>query len=638
LLIVAVLLGLARLAVAQDFVTNTYSLSTAEFANPERGFYIQADSYASSPSAVPNTLANYRVNGKNSPGNTYNAKIALLLRLFYLDSFVNAPISASFLNSIQSDFNSIRSQGCKAIVRFAYNQDQTRPFNEPSKARILEHIGQLKPLLQTNSDVIAVLQQGFIGAWGEGYFTDIFYTNGQAGTIEWSNRTEVVAALLDALPTSRMLQVRVPQHKQKYLYGPLASASAGVLNPLNAFNGSDAARIGFHNDCFLASPDDYGTYANYDLGVGTSPADFTAYTNYMALDSRYTPVGGETCAINNPTDDCSSAGGTADSQMAMYHYSFLNQSYNAGVNDGWVSQGCIEDIKLRLGYRFQMLSGVFRAEAQPGQTIPLRLEFANVGFAAPYNLRGLEFVLRAVPLGQKYYAELSRDHDVRRWLPGSNYLVETSLTLPTNLPVGSYECLLNLPDPAPTLYGQVPFSIRLANVNAFASGGSNLGAVWEASSGYHRLGTTLLVNNTATNPASAMGSIPVLDYPALVESYATWRARHFPGGTTNGEPEADPDLDGRRNLLEYAVGSNPTAAGDANFFRMSQTPNELTLTIAKGPGTRDVDFEVEGSPDLSGSGWTPAGIQVIEDSPRQLRVMVNTTNAMGFLRLKVALQ
>jgi hypothetical protein len=37
----------------QDFATNTYSSSTEDFANPERGFYIQADSYASAPSPVP---------------------------------------------------------------------------------------------------------------------------------------------------------------------------------------------------------------------------------------------------------------------------------------------------------------------------------------------------------------------------------------------------------------------------------------------------------------------------------------------------------------------------------------------------------------------------------------------------------
>ena len=127
-------------AFGQGFATNTYTVSSEDFANPERGFYFQADSYASAPSSVPANLASYRINGRNSPGNTYTAKISLLLRLFYLNTFVNAPISSNYLDSIQTDFNSIRAQGSKAIVRFAYNRDQTRPFAEPSKARVLAHI------------------------------------------------------------------------------------------------------------------------------------------------------------------------------------------------------------------------------------------------------------------------------------------------------------------------------------------------------------------------------------------------------------------------------------------------------------------------------------------------------------------
>ena len=166
-------------------VTNLYLPSSEEFANPERGFYIQADNYASAPSAVPSNLVSWRVNGKNSPGGVYAAKVSLLLRLFYLDSFVSSPISSNFLDSIQADFDSIRAQGDKVILRFAYNQNQTRPFGEPAKAQILAHIAQLKPLLKKNSDIIAVLQEGFIGAWGEGYFTDNFYSNGQATAQNW---------------------------------------------------------------------------------------------------------------------------------------------------------------------------------------------------------------------------------------------------------------------------------------------------------------------------------------------------------------------------------------------------------------------------------------------------------------------
>ena len=437
-LLLAIMLA-GAIVFGQDFATNTYTVSTEDFANPERGFYFQADSYASAPSPVPANLASYRINGKSSPGNTYTAKITLLLRLFYLDTFVNAPISASFLEAIQTDFNSIRAQGCKAVVRFAYNQDQSAPFAEPTKARILAHIEQLRPLLKQNSDVIAVLQHGFIGAWGEGYYTDIFYTGGQATAQNWMDRAEVLNALLAALPAERMIQVRTPQMKQKFVHGPTAPTGSAPLSPTEAFSGSGPARIGFHNDCYLADPTDFGTFSDYEIGGGTSSQDTTQLRNYLALDTRYTPMGGETCAVNPPTDDCASAGGGADTDMALAHYSFLNQSYNANVNNDWVSQGCMEDIKRRLGYRLRLVSGRFRTEAQPGHVIALTLEFQNVGFAAPFNPRGLELVLRHTVTGQKFFAALSRDTDARRWLPGTNHVLNAQLSLPADLPPGGYE-------------------------------------------------------------------------------------------------------------------------------------------------------------------------------------------------------
>lgn len=625
-------------ACGQGFVTNTYTSSSEDFANPERGFYIQANTYASAPSAVPANLASYRINGKSSPGNTYTAKIALLLRLFYLDTFVNAPISASFLDAIQADFDSIRAQGCKAVVRFAYNQDQTRPFDEPSKARILAHIEQLKPLLKQNSDVIAVLQHGFIGAWGESYYTDIFYTGGLATAQNWNDRAEVISALLAALPAERMIQVRTPQMKQKFVHGPTAPPGSAPLSPAEAFSGTGPARIGFHNDCYLADNTDMGTFADYDVGGGTSALDTTQLRNYLAQDTRYTPMGGETCVLNPPTDDCASAGGGADTDMARSHYSFLNQSYNANVNNDWVSQGCIENIKRQLGYRLQLVSGRFRTEAQPGQAIPLTLEFQNVGFAAPFNPRGLELVLRHTVTGQKFFAALSRDTDVRRWRPGTNHVLSTQLSLPADLPPGSYDLLVHLPDPTPTLYGLVPYSVRLANSNALSSIGAVLGDVWEPATGYHRLRQTLTVNATATNALPNGSEIPVLKFSAVAETYDTWKARNFPSNPGAGMPDGNPDADGRLNLVEYAVGSNPNAAPDPGYLDVSFDTNAFFLSVRKGPGaSNDVRYEVEGSPSLVPGSWSSSLVTILENNAAVIRARYQGTTASGFLRLKFAL-
>ncbi len=635
-LIVIVLGGVS--VFGQDFATNTYTSSTEEFANPERGFYIQADSYASSPSSVPGNLVNYRLNGKSSPGNTYTAKISLLLRLWYLDSFINTPISANFLNAIQADFDSIRAQGCKAVVRFAYNQDQTSPFNEPTKAQILAHIEQLKPLLKQNADVISVLQHGFIGAWGEGYYTDIFYTGGQATIQNWLDRAEVLNALLSALPPERMIQVRVPQHKQKYVYGPTAATGVAGTSPDEAFSASNASRIGFHNDCYLADSTDSGTFSDYDLGNGTSAQDISNLRNYLAQETRYTPMGGETCSVNPPRDDCSAVGGGADTDMAFSHFSFLNQSYNVNVNNDWVTQGCIESIKRRLGYRFELISGRFRTEAQSGQVIPLTLEFTNSGYATPYNPRGLELILRHTVSGQNYFAALSRDTEVRRWLPGTNYLLKWSLALATNLPMGNYNLFLNLPDPAPRLYTNVAYTIRLANSNALSSTGATLGDVWEPITGYHNLRHMLTINSTATNVLAIGDEIPVLNYSAVAETYNSWKARNFPSNPAAGAPENDPDNDGRPNLVEYAVGSNPNTVQNDSYLEFSFETNAFFLSLKKGPGaSNDVRYEAESSTNLLSDSWTNSSVTVLENSAARFRVRYPGTNTSGFLRIKFSL-
>ena len=623
----------------QEFATNTYTVSTEDFPNPERGFYIQEDSFASSPTPVTTQLANYRVNGLGSLGNTYSAKISLVLRLFYMDAFVNSPISSNYLASIQADFDSIRAQGDKAIVRFAYNHVTTRPFPEPTKGQILAHIAQLKPLLKKNCDVIAVLQQGLIGAWGEGYYTDNFYTNGQATVQNWLDRADVLSTLLAALPPERMIQVRTPQMKQKFVYGPAAPMNSAPLDPTLAFNGNNNSRIGFHNDCYLASATDYGTFSSNDLKGKTTPQDTVNLRNYLAQETRFAPMGGETCAVYSPADDCASVGGNADTDMAFSHYSFLNEEYNVNVNNLWPVHGCIENIKRQLGYRLELISGIFRTEAQPGQAIPIALTFQNAGFASPYNPRGIELILRNTTTGQKFFAELSRDTDARRWLPGSNCVLKAQLALPTNIPMGNYEFLLNLPDPAPSLYDNPAYSIRLANSNAVSSTGAMLDSVWEASTGYHRLGQVLTVDATATNVAPAGPQIPVLNYSAISETYDTWRARNFPANSAAGAADADPDGDGRVNLFEYAVGSNPNSFDSDSCPQISFQNDALILSVEKGPGVKDVDYEIEGSSNLASANWSTSAVVILENDESLLRASYSSgPSAKGFLRLKVSLE
>lgn len=233
-------------------------ISTNElFPNPERGFYKYTDSKGT-PALSEQTLRSYR-----------QKQISLIYRLYYLKDFKNAPISDAFLSQIKQDMEVARKAGIKMILRFAYSLAMDEP--DAPLAVILQHLDQIKPILQEDKDVIAVLQAGFIGSWGEWYYTTNNLNNDAA-------RKAILDKILEVLPTDRTVQVRTPNYKRNYIGVKTA------IKAEDAFSGRVVARIGHHNDCFMASVDDYGTYT--DVAVDKS---------YLNAEGLYLPIGGETC-------------------------------------------------------------------------------------------------------------------------------------------------------------------------------------------------------------------------------------------------------------------------------------------------------------------------------------------------------
>ncbi|RZJ30693.1 MAG: DUF4832 domain-containing protein, partial [Flavobacterium sp.] len=389
----------------------TYTPSSASIANPERGFYRHTETFASSYEPLSqSSLTNYRVN------NNYT----LILRVFYLDNFVSSKISASFLNSMKSDFSKIRNAGMKCVVRFAYSDDAGAAQRDATKAKILSHIAQLKPILQANADVIAAYQAGFIGAWGEWYYTDHFGINPTAN--DYINRKAVLDALLAAAP-GKMVQVRTPLLK-KAMYN-----TSTALSQADAFASSNVSRIGHHNDCFLASADDEGTYTN-------TTVDYP----YLEQETKFVPMGGESCAINAPRTNC----GTAVTELKKFHWSYMNLDYYPEVINGFRTQSCFNDIENHLGYRFEMNSGIFPTTAAVGGTMPVTLKITNTGFASPFNPRKAYVVLRNTISGVEYSVQMTTDP--RFWTPNALTTITENLQLPATMAPGSYKLYLKLPD------------------------------------------------------------------------------------------------------------------------------------------------------------------------------------------------
>ena len=147
--------------------TVTYTAATDNFANPERGFYHHTGD-CDKADFSQTTLQSYRT----SQG------ISLVMCVFYLAEYKNGPIAQAALDQLQQQIDTVRAAGLKMVLRFAYTTSTAG--DDTTKDRILAHLDQLAPYLNAGKDVIAVVQAGLIGAWGEWYYTQNF---GNAGTI-----------------------------------------------------------------------------------------------------------------------------------------------------------------------------------------------------------------------------------------------------------------------------------------------------------------------------------------------------------------------------------------------------------------------------------------------------------------------
>ncbi|XXX76745.1 DUF4832 domain-containing protein [Sorangium sp. So ce134] len=362
-----------------------------------------------------------------------------------IDDYRTRDIDQRLITQLHAGFAAVRSAGLKVLPRFYYADTGTAP--DAPLSRVLSHIEQLKPVLEQNADVIAVLHPGFVGAWGEWHSSTNDLTNP-------ASREQIFDALLEALPSDRMTLARRPSHKLEAYGGPLTEETA--------FSGAPLSRVGHLNDCFLASDDDVGTY------------QLPGEKDYAIADSAFTPVGGETCGTNPPRSQC----GSALDELSLHHWSFINTDYHTDVVDGWRSEGCFETIACRLGYRFAVMGHESPEQVARGQSLSLRLRLFNDGYARAYNPRPVYLVLQQGEARRVVQV----DADPRRWAPGEESELCLGAQLPADLPPGDYQLGLWLPDGSERLRDDPRYAIQLSS-----------GATWDGASGVNLLDATVRV-------------------------------------------------------------------------------------------------------------------------------------------------
>jgi len=431
---------------SQSMLELTFDESFGDFANPERGFY-HARSLTNPE--------NYDIRVEN---------LSLIYGRISADDFRDKPLSEEFLQSIQKGFDEARKEGIKVNPRVAYNSGphpgaKARYGDDAPLDIVMTHIDQLKPLWIKNKDVINVIDAGFIGGWGE------WHTSAnQLDSLP--NRRAILFAILDALPKDRMVIIRSPRYKRAIFTGSEINDDS-VLTRDRAFDGSNLARVGHLNDCFLSSPDDVGTYRLGDQGWTVERE-----LEFIGTESQFVPWGGETCRLD-PRGRCNNA----VAEMTKLHINYLNIDYNGDVLYGWKDRGCFNDIRRRLGYRFVLESAQLPQQLNSGQEFNLMFKIRNVGFGELYNPRNVEIVLINNETGSEKVTVL--EEEPRFWGAGKTATVNASINVSDNLEEGEYTVGIRMPDLTPSIHDDPRYSIRFANKD-----------IWD-----EKTGTNILIKN-----------------------------------------------------------------------------------------------------------------------------------------------
>ena len=427
-----------------------FTESEEHMANPERGFYVQK--YYTTEDLVDT------VSLEVIETNRAQSHITLFLHSYYLTDYIESDIAPEFLARMDKNLNTLRAGGAKAILRFSYKPNHSlddKPW-DATQEWALKHIDQIAPYLMKHADVIYCVQAGFIGSWGEWYYTTNYPQNPPKDE-GYAKRWPIAERLMEVVPADRQICFRQPQFKMRYLRSH--GMEVAPLTSSEAYQQTIKARWAGHNDCFVSGEGDVGTYHNDEERA------------FWAEDTKYTLMGGETCK------QCEySNGENAVKEMEKYHWSYLCNSYHPAILSEWVEDGHFNEIKLRLGYRFVLDKAYLTQQPTAGNTFEAKITLHNAGFAAPANKRELEMIFVSVSDPDKKFV-YKQTEDPRFWMAGEKRVVNLSCKLDAGMK-GEYKLYLNLPDPYASLHDDPRYSIRLANKDC-----------WDEKTGYNYLTT-----------------------------------------------------------------------------------------------------------------------------------------------------
>jgi hypothetical protein len=451
--------------------TKTYTASTAQILNPERGWW-----YTIEPDWNTNqTQPTLTVSQLNALKSTYG--VTVVRKYYVIDDFKTTDIPYDLtdprmadLKMVSDDFAATRAAGMKLIPRWVYVYNTNGGFNltDPSEAQIKRHIDQIAPILEANKDVLLELQAGFVGCWGEwhGYCGGFNGTASQHvnpdGSLKASG-VNIYNYLMQNVPSERMVAMRYP-------YQVYQLDGSTQFSESEAYSATSRARTGWYDDSIAYDGNDRGTY----LG---NPS---LYDTYMRSFTAFNVSDGEPSGETIPyTRDNILA------ELAGHHQDLLNMNMaDQSTNNlyAWMDDTGVRDtIRKNLGYRFRLTQVTYpTTSVAPGGDLSVDATMVNDGWGKAFNPRAVELVLRNTSTGAEVRMPLPGDDRLALPKGGQSATLHLGGTLPADIAPGNYALSLAMEDPL--LRGRPEYSIQLANTG-----------VWQSATGYNNLGVDITV-------------------------------------------------------------------------------------------------------------------------------------------------
>ena len=447
----------------------SYQESLEETLNPYRGFY-------------KSVQISYTKGNDNSSKNFTSYKDKLVHLRIDLSDFAAHPgindghesdvnIDSQTTNmqaALKTTLQNLRNNNTTAVVRIAYDNHYSgytkdtwvkddkgndvlmkRSVWEPQIKTVLQHQQAVGEIFAQFPDVIASVECGVFGPWGEMHSSQIMSDN---------NLKLVIDKWLEVLPESMTVTVRQPEHYCKWSGVPVASIQENVTAP-----GTLEYRVGVFNDGYLGSYDDRGTFRNRTKEVA-----------WLENQAKHTLYGGEIVLWESdpkhPSEELNNAV-YMEKEGFKTHTSYLNIGWNDNViqdmrdttfkgTDPLYSGAGVSEftyVQNHLGYRYVVRNVKLTKETTKYENFALEADIENVGFANLIMEKKAYLIIKGTDSATSAYEkaydlssldaslkESSENADPRDWDSAATTVLKANVDIPDDFPSGAYQVYIKL--------------------------------------------------------------------------------------------------------------------------------------------------------------------------------------------------